>query len=316
MKIVILDGNALNPGDLSWEGFHKLGEVTLYDRTPKDLVVSRIGDAEILITNKVSISKDILDQCPNLKYIGVLATGYNIIDTKACAEKSIVVTNIPSYSTSAVAQAVFAYILEFTNGVNAHNKSVHNGDWCKSKDFCYWIHHLVEIAGKTLGIIGFGSIGKQVAKIAEAFGMKVLTYTRTPSKVSSPVKAVSLEELLQESDFISLHAPLTPETTHIINEKSLKLVKKKAMLINTARGPLVDELAVKNALVSGDLAFYAADVLSSEPMDKNCPLLGCKNTLITPHVAWAGFETRQRLMNIAVENLKSFLDGKPINQVY
>lgn len=316
MKIVILDGNALNPGDLSWEGFHKLGEVTLYDRTPKDLVISRIGDAEILITNKVSISKDILDQCPNLKYIGVLATGYNIIDTKACAEKSIVVTNIPSYSTSAVAQAVFAYILEFTNGVNAHNKSVHNGDWCKSKDFCYWIHHLVEIAGKTLGIIGFGSIGKQVAKIAEAFGMKVLTYTRTPSKVSSPVKAVSLEELLQESDFISLHAPLTPETTHIINEKSLKLVKKKAMLINTARGPLVDELAVKNALVSGDLAFYAADVLSSEPMDKNCPLLGCKNTLITPHVAWAGFETRQRLMNIAVENLKSFLDGKPINQVY
>lgn len=316
MKIVILDGNALNPGDLSWEGFHNLGEVTLYDRTPKDLVVSRIGDAEILITNKVSISKDILDQCPNLKYIGVLATGYNIIDTKACAEKSIVVTNIPSYSTSAVAQAVFAYILEFTNGVNAHNKSVHNGDWCKSKDFCYWIHHLVEIAGKTLGIIGFGSIGKQVAKIAEAFGMKVLTYTRTPSKVSSPVKVVSLEELLQESDFISLHAPLTPETTHIINEKSLKLVKKKAMLINTARGPLVDELAVKNALVSGDLAFYAADVLSSEPMDKNCPLLGCKNTLITPHVAWAGFETRQRLMNIAVENLKSFLDGKPINQVY
>ena len=316
MKIVILDGNALNPGDLSWEGFHKLGEVALYDRTPKDLVISRIGDAEILITNKVSISKDILDQCPNLKYIGVLATGYNIIDTKACAEKSIVVTNIPSYSTSAVAQAVFAYILEFTNGVNAHNKSVHNGDWCKSKDFCYWTHHLVEIAGKTLGIIGFGSIGKQVAKIAEAFGMKVLTYTRTPSKVSSPVKAVSLEELLQESDFISLHAPLTPETTHIINEKSLKLVKKKAMLINTARGPLVDELAVKNALVSGDLAFYAADVLTSEPMDKNCPLLGCKNTLITPHVAWAGFETRQRLMNIAVENLKSFLDGKPINQVY
>ena len=316
MKIVILDGNALNPGDLSWEEFHKFGEVTLYDRTPKDLVISRIGDAEILITNKVSISKDILDQCPNLKYIGVLATGYNIIDTKACAEKSIVVTNIPSYSTSAVAQAVFAYILEFTNGVNAHNKSVHNGDWCKSKDFCYWIHHLVEIAGKTLGIIGFGSIGKQVAKIAEAFGMKVLTYTRTPSKVSSPVKAVSLEELLQKSDFISLHAPLTPETTHIINEKSLKLVKKRAMLINTARGPLVDELAVKNALVSGDLAFYAADVLSSEPMDKNCPLLGCKNTLITPHVAWAGFETRQRLMNIAVENLKSFLDGKPINQVY
>lgn len=316
MKIVILDGNALNPGDLSWEGFNSLGDVTLYDRTPQDLVVSRIGDAEILITNKVTITKEIMDQCPNLKYIGVLATGYNIIDTKAAAEKSIVVTNIPSYSTSAVAQAVFAYILEFANGVHTHNQSVQSGDWCNSKNFCYWTHPLIEIAGKTLGIIGYGSIGQQVAKIASAFGIKVLAYSRTPSIIQEPVKSVSLEELLQNSDFISLHAPLTPETTHIINEKTLQIVKDGAMLINTARGPLVDELAVKNALESGKLKCFAADVLSSEPMAKNCPLLNCKNTIITPHVAWAGFETRQRLMNIAVDNLKSFLECKPQNQVF
>lgn len=316
MKIIILDGNALNPGDLSWEGFNSLGDVTLYDRTPQDLVVSRIGDAEILITNKVTITKEIMDQCPNLKYIGVLATGYNIIDTKAAAEKSIVVTNIPSYSTSAVAQAVFAYILEFANGVHTHNQSVQRGDWCNSKNFCYWTHPLVEIAGKTLGIIGYGSIGQQVAKIASAFGIKVLAYSRTPSKIQEPVKSVSLEELLQNSDFISLHAPLTPETTHIINEKTLQIVKDGAMLINTARGPLVDEIAVKNALESGKLKCFAADVLSSEPMAKNCPLLNCKNTIITPHVAWAGFETRQRLMNIAVDNLKSFLESKPQNQVF
>ena len=316
MKIVILDGNALNPGDLSWKGFESLGDVTLYDRTPADLVVSRIGDAEILITNKVNITKEIINQCPNLKYIGVLATGYNIIDTKAAAEKSIVVTNIPSYSTSAVAQAVFSYILEFANGVHTHNQSVQKGDWCKSKDFCYWTHSLIEIAGKTLGIIGYGSIGQQVAKIASAFGMKVLAYSRTASKIQEPAKSVSLEVLLSNSDFISLHAPLTPETTNLINEKTLQLIKDGAMLINTARGPLVDEKAVKNALESGKLGCFAADVLSSEPMSKDCPLLGCENTIITPHVAWAGYETRQRLMNIAVNNLKSFLDGNIQNQVF
>ena len=313
MKIVILDGNALNPGDLSWDGFEQLGDVTLFDRTPKDLVVQRIGDAEILITNKVTITREILNQCPNLKYIGVLATGYNIIDTKACTEKSIVVTNIPSYSTSAVAQAVFAYILEYTNGVHSHNTSVQKGDWCASKDFCYWTHPLIELANKTIGIIGYGSIGQQVAKIATAFGMEVLAYSRTPSKITAPAKNVSLEFLLQNSDFISLHAPLTPETTHLINEDTLKLVKKGSMLINTARGPLV---AVAKVLKSGNLSAFAADVLSTEPMTKDCPFLGCENTIITPHVAWAGFETRQRLMNIAVDNLKAFLAGKPQNQVF
>lgn len=316
MKIVILDGNALNPGDLSWDGFKQLGDVILFDRTPQDLVVSRIGDAEILITNKVTITKDIIDQCPNLKYIGVLATGYNIIDTKACAEKSIVVTNIPSYSTSAVAQAVFAYILEYTNGVHSHNTSVQKGDWCTSKDFCYWTHPLIELANKTIGIIGYGSIGQQVAKIAAAFGMKVLAYSRTSSKITAPAKSVSFEFLLQNSDFISLHSPLTPETTNLINEESLKLVKNGSMLINTARGPLVDEVAVAKALRTGKLSVYAADVLSKEPMAKDCPLLGFENTIITPHVAWAGFETRQRLMNIAVDNLKAFLSGKPQNQVF
>lgn len=316
MKIVILDGNALNPGDLSWDGFKQLGDVTLFDRTPKDLVVQRIGDAEILITNKVTITREILNQCPNLKYIGVLATGYNIIDTKACTEKSIVVTNIPSYSTSAVAQAVFAYILEYTNGVHSHNISVQKGDWCASKDFCYWTHPLIELANKTIGIIGYGSIGQQVAKIATAFDMEVLAYSRTPSKITAPAKNVSLKFLLQNSDFISLHAPLTPETTHLINEDTLKLVKKGSMLINTARGPLVDEVAVAKALKSGILSAFAADVLSTEPMTKDCPFLGSENTIITPHVAWAGFETRQRLMNIAVDNLKAFLSGKPQNQVF
>ena len=316
MKIVILDGNALNPGDLSWDGFEQLGDVTLFDRTPKDLVVQRIGDAEILITNKVTITREILNQCPNLKYIGVLATGYNIIDTKACTEKSIVVTNIPSYSTSAVAQAVFAYILEYTNGVHSHNTSVKKSDWCASKDFCYWTHPLIELANKTIGIIGYGSIGQQVAKIATAFDMEVLAYSRTPSKITVPAKNVSLEFLLQNADFISLHAPLTPETTHLINENTLKLVKKGSMLINTARGPLVDEVAVAKALKSGILSAFAADVLSTEPMTKDCPFLGCENTIITPHVAWAGFETRQRLMNIAVDNLKAFLAGKPQNQVF
>lgn len=315
MKIVILDGNALNPGDLSWEEFKKIGKTTIYDRTPPELVIERIGDAEILITNKVSISETIISQCKNLKYIGVLATGYNIIDVEAARKKSIVVTNIPAYSTNAVAQAVFAYILEFANGVHAHNQSVHNGDWCNSKDFCYWTHPLVEISGKTLGIIGYGSIGQQVAKIAAAFGMNVLAYSRTPSKIQTPAKSVSLEELLQVSDFISLHAPLTPETTHIINDKTLSLVKPSAMLINTARGPLVDEVAVNEALNSGKLSYFATDVLSSEPMAENCPLLKQSKAIITPHVAWAGLETRQRLMDIAVKNLQEFLKGNPVNQV-
>lgn len=315
MEIVILDSFALNPGDLSWEGFEKLGHVTRYDRTPKDLIISRIGDAEILITNKVTITKEIINQCPNLKYIGVLATGYNIIDTKACTEKSIIVTNIPSYSTKAVAQSVFAYILEFTNGVSSHNQSVQKGDWCNSKDFCYWKHPLMELENKTIGIIGYGSIGQQVAKIAKAFGMKVLAFSRTPSKITEPAQKSSLEELLQNSDFISLHAPLTPETKHIINRDNLKLLKKGAMLINTARGPLVDEEAVKESLETGNLCSFAADVLSEEPMAKNSPFLGCKNTIITPHVAWAGLETRQRLMDIAVNNLKAYLEGSPINKV-
>ena len=257
MKIVILDGNALNPGDLSWEGFHKLGEVALYDRTPKDLVISRIGDAEILITNKVSISKDILDQCPNLKYIGVLATGYNIIDTKACAEKSIVVTNIPSYSTSAVAQAVFAYILEFTNGVNAHNKSVHNGDWCKSKDFCYWTHPLVEIAGKTLGIIGFGSIGKQVGNIAKALGCRVLVNKRTPLEGWD---CVDLETICREADILSLHVPLNETTRGLLDREHIAMMKSDAILINVARGAVTDEKALADAITEGRLGGIGIDV--------------------------------------------------------
>ena len=315
MKIVVLDGHALNPGDLSWEDFKKLGDFSLYDRTSKENVIERIGDAEILITNKISITKEIMDKCPNLKYIGVLATGYNIIDIQAASEKSIVVTNIPAYSTKAVAQAVFAFILEFTNGVSSHNQSVQQGDWCAAKDFCYWKHPLMELENKTLGIIGYGSIGKQVAKIADSFGMNILAYTRTPSKVQLPAQVVSLENLLKNSDFISLHAPLTEETKHIINEQTIKQIKPGAMLINTARGPLVDERAVKQALEQNKLSAYATDVLSTEPMAEDCPLLNTPNTIITPHVAWAAYETRQRLMKIAKENLQAFLADKPINQV-
>lgn len=315
MKIVVLDGHALNPGDLSWEDFKNLGDFTLYNRTAKEKVVERIGNAEILITNKVSITKDIMDSCPNLKYIGVLATGYNIIDIQAAAEKNIVVTNIPAYSTKAVAQAVFAFILEFTNGVSSHNRSVQQGDWCAVKDFCYWKHPLMELENKTLGIIGYGSIGQQVAKIAHSFGMKILVHTRTPSKVQFPAQVVTLQNLLNNSDFISLHAPLTEETKHIINEKTIEQIKSGAMLINTARGALVDELAVKQALEQNKLSAYATDVLSTEPMSKDCPLLNAKNTIITPHVAWAAYETRQRLMKIAKENLQAFLEGTPINQV-
>lgn len=325
MNIVILDGHALNPGDLSWQGFYDLGNVTLFERTSHEQVVERAKNADILITNKVSINAEIMDSCKNLKYIGVLATGYNIIDVKAAAERNIIVTNIPSYSSNAVVQAVFAFLLEITNGVNEHNKAVFNGEWCNSLDFCFWNHNLTEIAGKTLGIYGFGDIGQKVALTALAFGMKVNCTTRTHEKVDSfnkkignlfeSVKCVDFNELLATSDVISLHAPLTEQTKYVINAESLKLVKSSAILINTARGPLVDELAVTNALNSEKLGFYAADVLSAEPMAKDNPLLNAKNCIITPHVAWAGYETRVRLMNIATNNLASFLKGTPINTV-
>lgn len=325
MKLVILDGHALNPGDLSYDVFRQFGTLEIFDRTPPELVLQRIKDADMIFLNKVALSKEILSQCKNLKYIGVFATGYNVIDINAAREFGITVTNIPSYSTMAVAQATFALLFELTNGVHEHNLSVQNGGWCESKDFCYWTHPLTEIAGKKFGIIGFGSIGQRVAKIANSFGMEVLVQSRSQQKIDSfnsncaseseKVRAVSKEELFAQSDIVSLHCPLTEETRGIINSDALAKMKDGAILINTARGALVDEAAVRSALDSKKLAGFAADVLCEEPMSRECPLLGAPNCVITPHVAWAAKETRSRLLQIAVENAKNFLDGNPTNTV-
>ena len=313
MKITILDGHAVNPGDLSWGRFSELAEVTVYERTPSELVINRIGDSDAIFLNKINITEDILSACPNLKYIGVLATGYNVIDLEACRKRGITVTNIPAYSTDSVAQHVFAFILHFTNHVALHNQSVQSGDWQRCPDFCYWNAPLAELAGKTLGIFGYGNIGKKVSQIARAFGMKVICTTRTP-KEGMPT-AVTFGELLRQSDFVSLHAPLTPQTTHIINRESLSLMKKSAYLINTARGGFIVEKDLAEALEKGKIAGYAADVLESEPMAADCPLFHAKNCIITPHIAWAPLETRARLQEIAFNNLKSWLDGKVINVV-
>ena len=313
MKLKILDGHADNPGDLSWDAFKELAEITVYDRTTLDNIVERIGDAEAVFINKVQITKDILSKLPNLKYIGVCATGYNVVDTAACKERGIIVTNIPSYSTNAVAQHVFSLITYFTNHVALHNQSVHNGDWIKSPDFVYWKAPLMELAGKTLGIFGYGSIGSKVAEIGKAFGMNVICNTRTP-KPGMP-EHVSLEELFARSDFLTLHAPLTEQTKNLVNKKTLALMKPTSYLVNTARGGFIVEEDLAQALREGKLAGFAADVIQTEPMSKDCPLLGCPNCVLTPHVAWAPKETRQRLLDIALENFKAWMNGKPINVV-
>ncbi len=316
MNIVILDGHALNPGDLDYGVFKEFGDVTYYERSPADKVVERIKNAEIVFLNKVSITREILLACRKLKYIGVLATGYNVVDIKAARELGITVTNIPAYSTMAVAQATFALLFEVTNGIHVHNESVQAGGWCRSPDFCYWTHPLTEIWNKTFGIIGFGSIGQRVAKIARDFEMNVLAYSRTPSKIDTSIATpVSLDELLCQSDVLSLHCPLTAETNNLINEKAIQKMKDGAILINTARGPLIDEAAVRKALDSKKLSAFAADVLCSEPMAQDCPLLGAPNCVITPHVAWAAKETRSRLLGIAVENLRAFIADSPVNVV-
>ncbi|MCR4734870.1 MAG: D-2-hydroxyacid dehydrogenase [Treponema sp.] len=313
LKLTILDGHAVNPGDLSWNSFKEFADVTVFERTPSNLIIERIGDSDAIFLNKINITEEILSACPKLKYIGVLATGYNVIDLAAAKRHNITVTNIPAYSTDSVAQHTFSFILNFTNKVAEHNNSVKNGDWIKCPDFCYWNSSLIELSGKTLGIFGYGNIGKKVYEIAKAFGMNVITCTRT-EKANMP-KRVSFEELLKESDFITLHAPLTDETKEIINKKSLSLMKKTAYLINTARGGFVKEEQLADALNNEEIAGYAADVLLDEPMKADNPLLTAKNTVITPHIAWAPKETRQRLQDIALENLKSWINGNPINQV-
>ncbi len=315
MKITVLDGYTTNPGDLSWDWLREYGECTIYDRTPPELIAERCADCEIIITNKTPLRKELLETLPKLRYIGLLSTGYNIVDWEYCKEKGIPVCNIPSYSTAAVAQLVFALILEHTNAVALHSGSVHSGEWAESKDFCYWKSPLTELYGKTIGIIGFGKIGKAVAKIASAFGMKVLASTNHPAPFED-VEFCKKDELLTKSDFVSIHCPLTPLTEGMVNEEFLSKMKNTAILINTSRGQVVDENALANALKNGKIAGAGLDVLSVEPPKADNPLFGLKNCYITPHIAWAGFETRERLMKICKENVEAFLNNNTKNCVY
>ena len=317
MKIVILDGKALNPGDLSYDSLKQFGEVTIYPRTDTEAeTIDRIGDSEIVLVNKVPITEAVLEACPNIKLICVQATGYNIIDCKACAVRGIPVTNVPAYGTAAVAQFTMALILEMCHRVGLHNHSVHQGDWAKADSFCYWLTPQMELAGKTLGIIGFGRIGQAVGKLAAAFGMKVITYNRSESEEGRKIADyVDLDTLFTQSDIISLHCPLFPETEKIINSSNIAKMKNGAMLVNTARGGLVDEEALVEALESGKLRYAAIDVVSQEPMKSDNPLLKTRKCIITPHIAWAPVESRQRLMDCVEENIRAYLMGQPQNVV-
>jgi glycerate dehydrogenase len=316
MKIVILDGYTANPGDLSWNGLKELGELTVYDRTPPEEIVHRIGDAGVVLVNKAPITRAVLDACPGLKYIGVLATGYNVVDTEAAKERHIPVCNIPGYSTAAVAQLVFALLLEICHHAGAHSEAVHQMRWTKCRDFAFWDFPLIELAGKTLGIIGFGSIGRTVAAAARAFGMKILIYTRTRRETEkTQTDYVSLEELLTGSDVISLHCPFNTETQSLINRRTIALMKDGAILINTARGQIINEADVAEALNSGKLYAAGVDVVSAEPVGEDNPLLTAKNCFITPHIGWAPKECRIRLIAITVENLRAFTAGRPVNVV-
>ena len=314
MKIVILDGYSANPGDLSWKELEQLGEVTVYDRTSPNDTVARLSDAEIALTNKVVISSEVMAQLPKLKYIGVLATGYNVVDVKVAHERDIIVTNVPAYSTESVAQMVFAHLLTVTNRTEHYAIQNRQGRWTENPDFCYWDFPHMELAGKTFGIVGLGNIGQRVAQIALAFGMKVMALT---SKNTLPVgvEKVSLEELLAASDVLSLHCPLTESTRHLINAETLRKMKPTAILINTGRGPLVDDQAVADALAGGRLAAFCADVLTEEPPKADNPLLKQSNAFITPHIAWASKEARIRLLQVATDNVRAFIEGKPVNTV-
>lgn len=311
MKIVVLDGYAANPGDLSWDAFTSQGELTVYDATPQPEALARIGDAEAVFTNKVILDREIISQAPKLRFIGVIATGYNVVDVQAARERGIDVCNVPAYSTQSVAQFTFALLLELCHHVGSHSDAVHAGRWVRSDCFTFWDTPLIELAGKTMGIVGYGSIGRAVAGIARAMGMDVIAYTRTPREP----ECVSFEALLERSDVISLHCPLFPETKGIINRESIARMKDGVLLLNTARGPLIVEQDLRDALDSGKVAGAGLDVLCREPMVPDCPLLGAPNCVITPHFAWAPIEARRRLMNVCAENLRAFIAGRPQNVV-
>ena len=316
MKIIVLDGYGLNPGDLNWEGFETLGELTVYDRTLPSELMERAAGAEVLITNKTLITAENMADLPELKYIGVLATGYNVVDIDAAKDRGIVVTNIPAYSTASVAQMVFAHILNITQRVGYYADENKQGRWTKNADFCYWDTQLVELQGKKMGIVGFGNIGQATAGIAQAFGMEVCVYSSKPQFVlPSGIKKMDLDELFMECDVISLHCPLTPDTKEMVNADRLSKMKSNAILINTGRGPLINEQDLADALNEGRIAAAGLDVLSVEPSVEGNPLLTARNCFITPHIAWATLEARTRLMEIAVHNLKSYLNGQIINNV-
>lgn len=339
MKIVILDGYTANPGDLSWSALESVGELTVYDRTLPEETIERARDAEIVLTNKVWMGKQEMEQLPRLKYIGVLATGYNVVDTDAANEHGIIVTNVPAYSTMSVAQMVFAHLLTVTNRTEHYARQNREGKWAASPDFCYWDTQLTELAGKTFGIVGLGNIGTRVAEIAEAFGMKVVAYTsKTERELPFFVEKRNLTELLKQSDVVSLHCPLAPGTRHLINSQTLRMMKPTAILINTGRGPLVNEQDVADALNQNRLRAFCADVLSEEPpraegplhqpvatqgvlqvdserAQSSSPLLQCANAFITPHIAWATKEARMRLVEVAINNVRAFVDEHPQNVV-
>lgn len=317
MKLVVLDGYTLNPGDLNWEGIKKFGDLEVHDRTPESQIVERCQGAEIIFTNKTPLREAVLSQLPDLKYIGVLATGYNVVDVDYAKTRGIAVANVPGYGTASVVQMTFALLLELCQHVQSHSDSVRQGDWAASPDFCYWNYPLIELEGKTIGIIGFGSIGQKVADIATAFGMNIIGFSRTRSDQShrKNFKWAELNELLKESDVVSVHCPLFPETQGIINKDSLRLMKRTAFFLNTSRGPLMVDQDLADALNEGIIAGAGIDVLSVEPPSADNPLFKAKNCLITPHIAWATKEARSRLMGIAENNLSSFLNQKPINIV-
>ena len=315
-NIVVLDGYTVNPGDLSWKELDSLGSCTVYERTATEDVVSRCKEADIVLTNKVALGAAELLQLPRLRYIGVLATGFNVIDLETATQQGIVVTNIPAYSTASVVQMVFAHLLNITNRIQLHSDSVHRGEWSHCADFSYMLSPQTELAGKTIGIVGFGNIGRSVAAVAHAFGMKTVAVTsKKQSELPEYVTPLPLETLLSVSDVVSLHCPLTAATQHLINARTLALMKPDAILINTGRGGLIDEQAVADALRSGRLRAVGADVLSTEPPSERNSLLTACNCYITPHIAWATYESRVRLMRIATDNVAAFLSGVPLNQV-
>ena len=315
MNIVVLDGFTLNPGDLSWEELRSLGHSEIYDRTPPEGVLARAVNAEILLTNKTDITREHIEHVPKLKYIGVLATGTNVVDLAAARARNILVTNVPAYGTNSVAQTTLALLLELTQHAGWHSETVRVGCWSRSPDWCYWDKPLIELDGLIMGVVGFGRIGQAVGQLAAAFGMRVLASNPHPRPAPFPVQFVGLEPLLRGSDVVSLHCPLTPATRHVINAERLSWMKPTAFLLNTSRGLLVDEAALAQALNEGRIAGAGLDVLSSEPPPVKNPLIQAKNTVITPHLAWATRAARSRLMNIAVENVRAFLQGKPQNVV-